>query len=165
MSANTATPELTAVICTRDRPALLERALASLSIQSRPPAAILVVDNAPASDAVKDLIAERFSGVRYLRETRPGLDFARNAGLGAAESEIVAFLDDDATADRTGAAASSACSWRIRGSASAPGGSRRWPSRPKRSDCSRRTAASRAVSSGSDCRATPGDICVASGPP
>jgi GT2 family glycosyltransferase len=61
-------------------------------------AEILVIDNAPADAATATLVAERFSGVRYLREPIPGLDFARNRALHAATQPIVAFLDDDAVA-------------------------------------------------------------------
>ena len=93
-------PTITAAICTRNRPLLLARALESLLAQSMAPAEIMVVDNAPSDEATALLVTERFSGVRYLREPVPGLDFARNRALGAATGEIVAFLDDDAVADR-----------------------------------------------------------------
>lgn len=93
-------PTITAAICTRHRPLQLARALDSLLAQSAAPAEIIVVDNAPSDDATARLVTERFSGVRYLREPVPGLDFARNRALGEAAGEIVAFLDDDAVADR-----------------------------------------------------------------
>jgi GT2 family glycosyltransferase len=60
----------------------------------------MVVDNAPSDKTTAMLVTERFSGVRYLREPVPGLDFARNRALVEATGEIVAFLDDDAVADR-----------------------------------------------------------------
>jgi GT2 family glycosyltransferase len=90
---------LAAAVCTRDRPALLRRALESLLRQTAPPAEILVVDNAPASGEVRALVASRFPSVRYLAEPVPGLDFARNRALSTARSEVLAFLDDDAVAD------------------------------------------------------------------
>ena len=89
---------LTAVVCTRDRPGLLGRALESLVGQTVPPAEILVVDNAPGSGATLTLVAERFPSVRYLVEPIPGLDFARNRALESAAYEVLAFLDDDAVA-------------------------------------------------------------------
>jgi GT2 family glycosyltransferase len=89
---------ITAVVCTRNRPHQLARALASLRAQSPPVAEILVIDNAPGDDSTATLVAERFPGVRYLREPVPGLDFARNRALHAATQPIVAFLDDDALA-------------------------------------------------------------------
>ncbi|HEX5042463.1 MAG TPA: glycosyltransferase [Candidatus Polarisedimenticolaceae bacterium] len=92
-------PSLTAAICTRDRPHLLQRALASLAAQRESPAEILVVDNAPADSHVRALVAQSFPSVRYLAEPAPGLDFSRNRALRAARGEVVAFLDDDAVAD------------------------------------------------------------------
>ena len=89
---------LSAAVCTRDRPALLQRALESLLRQSATPAEILVVDNAPASGEIRALVASRFPSVRYFAEPVPGLDFARNRALSAARHEVLAFLDDDAVA-------------------------------------------------------------------
>ena len=81
------------VICTRDRPEELARCLASLDEQSRRPDEVVVVDNASVSPRTRQ-VAEA-AGVRYVREDRPGLDIARNTGLLAASSEIVAYTDDD----------------------------------------------------------------------
>jgi GT2 family glycosyltransferase len=90
---------LSAAVCTRDRPRLLERALGSLLRQSVPPAEILVVDNAPSGGETRALIVSRFPSVRYVAEPVPGLDFARNRALADARHEVLAFLDDDAVAD------------------------------------------------------------------
>ena len=90
---------LSAAVCTRDRPILLQRALDSLLRQTLPPAEILVVDNAPGNGAVRALVASRFPSVRYVAEPVPGLDFARNRALVEARDEVLAFLDDDAVAD------------------------------------------------------------------
>jgi GT2 family glycosyltransferase len=89
---------LTAAVCTHDRPELLARALESLMSQTNPPAEILVVDNAPSSDATRALVTRRFPSVRYLVEPVPGLDFARKRALDSASHEVLAFLDDDAVA-------------------------------------------------------------------
>jgi GT2 family glycosyltransferase len=88
---------VTVAVCTHARPAQLARALESLVAQ-RPAVEILVVDNAPPDDATRTLVAERFPGVRYVREPAQGLDFARNRALASAGADIVAFLDDDAVA-------------------------------------------------------------------
>ena len=89
---------MTAAICTRDRPEQLIRAVESLVAQASPPAEILVIDNAPGEPSSAALAAQRFPGVRYIREPVPGLDFARNRALRSAIGDIVAFLDDDAVA-------------------------------------------------------------------
>lgn len=88
-----------AVICTHNRPELLRRALESLQAQSLSPAEILVVDNAPGDTRTQFLVAEQFPEVRYVREIRLGLNFARNRALCETDQEIVAYMDDDAVAD------------------------------------------------------------------
>lgn len=90
---------LTAAVCTRERPELLRRALTSLVGQDEPLAEVLVIDNAPTSEATRELVAEEFPGVQYVRESVPGLDFARNTALRSANGDVVAFLDDDAVAE------------------------------------------------------------------
>lgn len=91
---------LTVAVCTRNRPELLERCLRSLlALEARPEELdILVVDNDPPDEATAALVA-RLPGVRYVREPRPGLDFARNRALAEARAELIAYLDDDVTAD------------------------------------------------------------------
>jgi GT2 family glycosyltransferase len=91
-------PDVTAVICTRDRPALAQRAIASLTAQHSPAREILVVDNAPSSDETRLMVARDFPQVRYIREPVAGLDVARNRALQEASAAVVAFLDDDAIA-------------------------------------------------------------------
>ena len=81
------------VICTRDRPAALERCLASLPRQTLSPHEIIVVDNAPTNDDTREVCLA--AGVTYVRESRPGLDIARNAGARQASGEILAYTDDD----------------------------------------------------------------------
>ena len=66
---------MTVAVCTRDRPVLLERCLAAL--RSVPPTVrVLVVDNAPSTDASARLVEARFPGFDYVIEPRPGLDHA-----------------------------------------------------------------------------------------
>jgi GT2 family glycosyltransferase len=66
------------------------------------PYEIIVVENRPASSMVEHALEERFRGderIRYVEEHRPGLSWARNAGLHAARGELVAFTDDDVLVD------------------------------------------------------------------
>jgi len=82
------------VICTRDRPEHLANCLQSLVNLSPPPEEIIVVDNAPSSDATRSLVAS-LPQVRYVLEPRPGLDYARNAGIQHSTQQIIAYTDDD----------------------------------------------------------------------
>nr|WP_176592992.1 glycosyltransferase [Sphingobium sp. EM0848] len=81
------------VICTRDRPEELKRCLASLPQQSVTPSEIVVVDNASRDGRTREVALE--AGVVYVREDRPGLDFARNTGAMRATADIIAYTDDD----------------------------------------------------------------------
>ncbi|KHK90444.1 glycosyltransferase family 2 protein [Novosphingobium malaysiense] len=85
--------DVSVVICTRDRPDALKTALESLAHQSLKPREVIVVDNASADARTRE-VAEA-AGVRYVREDRPGLSFARNSGIHQAAADIIAFTDDD----------------------------------------------------------------------
>ena len=89
---------ITAAICTRNRPEDLALTLASLLKQSRV-AEILVVDNAPSDNRTAELVNTSFPTVRYVREPRQGLDWARNRAIAESTTDILAFIDDDAVAD------------------------------------------------------------------
>lgn len=90
-------PECTVVICTRDRTDDLRRCLEGLRNLVCTPS-ILVVDNAPSSDSSRELVRQ-FPTVQYVREEMPGLDVARNRAIRETESEVIAFIDDDAVPD------------------------------------------------------------------
>ncbi len=98
------TPRITAIICTHNRADYLERALESLANQSLPPEQfeVLVVDNASTDQtaAVCAKWLKRFANFHHVREDRLGLSWARNAGAAASRAPYVAYLDDDARADR-----------------------------------------------------------------
>jgi cellulose synthase/poly-beta-1,6-N-acetylglucosamine synthase-like glycosyltransferase len=89
-------PPCSVVICTRDRPEILGRCLESLTHQDYGSFEVLVVDNAPSDERTRE--QARHWGSRYTVEPVPGLSRARNRGLAQCESEIVAYIDDDAVA-------------------------------------------------------------------
>jgi GT2 family glycosyltransferase len=97
----TESPSFTVVICTRDRAEQLRTALTSVLDLDYIDFTVVVVDNAPSTTAVADLIAAEFSDprVRLVSEPTPGLSYARNTGLLAATGEFVAFTDDDVSVD------------------------------------------------------------------
>jgi GT2 family glycosyltransferase len=95
-------PGITVVVCTRDRTEKLRDCLSAMRRFSYEPLEILVVDNAPTTEATRDLVATLASTdlhIRYSCEPMPGLSRARNHGLGQARYDIVAFTDDDTLAD------------------------------------------------------------------
>jgi glycosyltransferase involved in cell wall biosynthesis len=96
-----AAPPITVVLCTRERPGALARCLDSLLGQQYPRFRVLVVDNAPATDATAEVVrsAARRGRVEYLLEPKAGLSFARNTAVAAAPGEILAWIDDDEVAD------------------------------------------------------------------
>ena len=93
-------PSTTVAVCTRNRTADLALCLDAIMEMSPPAAEVLVVDNAPSDDSTERLVRERYPVVRYVREPRPGLDWARNRAIAEAQSEIIAFTDDDVIVDR-----------------------------------------------------------------
>jgi GT2 family glycosyltransferase len=96
----TDTPRLTVVVATHNRPESLRRCLDSLLRTRYPGLEIVVVDNAPADDAARELVLAHYPPtVRYLREPVPGLARAHNRGLAAAHGTLVAFTDDDTLVD------------------------------------------------------------------
>ncbi|GAB3452362.1 hypothetical protein GCM10027570_30530 [Streptomonospora sediminis] len=89
-------PDITAVVPTRDRPELLGRTLEHIRAQDYPGTVrTLVVYDRTAPDRG----LERTGGRRPVRvlanRLAPGLAGARNTGILAAETELVAFCDDD----------------------------------------------------------------------
>ncbi len=82
--------DVTVVVPVRDRPAPLERLLGALG-----DLACVVVDDASADAAATKEIAERH-GARFVGlATNAGPSGARNAGLAATDSPLVAFVDSD----------------------------------------------------------------------
>jgi GT2 family glycosyltransferase len=93
------TPLVTVAVCTRDRPDDLRRCLDALERIDYPLLELLVIDNAPATEAAKREVLSRNGRVRYAPEHRPGLSWARNRAIAEAKGEILAFTDDDVLVD------------------------------------------------------------------
>ncbi|BBX46114.1 hypothetical protein GCM10009641_80100 [Mycobacterium cookii] len=90
---------LTVVICTRDRPESLVRALESLAEQSDPDFEVLVVDNSAQGQVAHTVAAVRGLRLRCCHEPAPGLSRARNRALAEVGSDLIAWIDDDEVAD------------------------------------------------------------------
>ena len=90
------------VVCTRDRADSLPACLDRLADIAYRPIEFVIVDNAPRDDSTHALV-EKYAAdddrFRYIREPRPGLSRARNAGLAAATGRYLAYTDDDVAVD------------------------------------------------------------------
>jgi glycosyltransferase involved in cell wall biosynthesis len=98
-------PMVSVVLCTRDRAQRVQRTLRSLHDMALPAMLIweiVVVDN-DSRDGTRDVVSafarDARIPVRYVLETRPGLSWARNAGVQVSRGDILAFTDDDCLAD------------------------------------------------------------------
>jgi GT2 family glycosyltransferase len=91
---------ITVAVCTRDRTANLACCLDSLVAAGYEALDVVVIDNAPSDDGTEVMVRTRYPGVRYVREPRPGLDWARNRAILECRREILAFTDDDVLVDR-----------------------------------------------------------------
>ncbi|QWU17150.1 Glycosyl transferase family 2 [Paenibacillus sophorae] len=100
-------PRLSIIICTYNRAGLLSKTLDSLlGLEMLDEAEVIVVDNRSTDDtaAVVKRFVDKYESMihmKYLLEPVQGLSAARNAGILAAKSPLIAFLDDDALPVRT----------------------------------------------------------------
>ena len=87
---------VTVAVCTRNGASRLPQCLDALEAIEYPRHLLdlVVVDNAPADDATRALV-HQYSRIRYLRERRPGLDWARNRAALESRADIIAYTDDD----------------------------------------------------------------------
>jgi len=94
-------PLITVAICTRNRAALLERAVRSVLPQMNGYAELLIVDNASTDDTptVAAQLAAANPRVKVVRVEELGISLARNAALKMACGQFVLFFDDDETAE------------------------------------------------------------------
>jgi GT2 family glycosyltransferase len=56
---------------------------------------VIVIDNRPSAGSATRAVARAFPDVVLLDEPRPGLSYARNAGIAAATGDITIAIDDD----------------------------------------------------------------------
>jgi O-antigen biosynthesis protein len=90
------------IIPTAGREKQLERCLRSLLLQRRSEFEVLVIDNRPAVEETRRIVAEvavNDARVRYVPEWRTGSSVARNRGISETNAELVAFTDDDVVVD------------------------------------------------------------------
>jgi len=91
---------ISVIVCTYNRSALLPRVIGQLRAQDYPQDSfeIIVVDNCSTDDTpqiVQRFITDQGVSLRYVKENRPGVTFARNRGAEEARHPYLAYLDDD----------------------------------------------------------------------
>jgi hypothetical protein len=85
------------VVLSHDRPALLEKALASIAAQTCPEMEVLVIDNlSPSSERIREMVPTRFPGMRLIAnpENR-GFTGGMNQGIAEATGEYIYLTEDD----------------------------------------------------------------------
>ncbi|HRQ37979.1 MAG TPA: glycosyltransferase family 2 protein [Chloroflexota bacterium] len=95
-------PLISVVICTHERPSMLDDCLASVLALDYPQYEVVVVDNAPRTDSTRQVVQGKYGHVphlRYVVEPNQGQCWARNTGAMAARGEIIANTDDDVIVD------------------------------------------------------------------
>jgi len=90
-------PRITVVVCVYNGAPWIADCLEGLSRLQYPDYEVVVVDDG-STDATARIVATH--DVRCIRTENRGLGHARNAGIEAADGEIVAFIDADARPDR-----------------------------------------------------------------
>ncbi|HEX4646191.1 MAG TPA: glycosyltransferase, partial [Verrucomicrobiae bacterium] len=75
----------------------LDACLASLGKLNYPDYEVILVDDGSTDNTPE--IAQRFPGVKTIRQTNQGLSVARNVGIAAGAGEVIAFTDSDCRAD------------------------------------------------------------------
>jgi glycosyltransferase involved in cell wall biosynthesis len=97
--------DLSVVLSTYNRSGVLGNALEKLAAQETNGIdyEILIVDNNSTDDTKQMVLSfvDRDRHFRYIFEKRQGLSHARNAGIEAAQSDVIVFCDDDVEASPT----------------------------------------------------------------
>src|SRR5262245_7886021 len=98
-------PKLSVVIPTKNRSALLAKAIDHIEAQTVPREhyEVIVIDNDSADDtrSLLEQKAKTYANLKCGVQEKPGAAATRNAGLRRADGEIVLFIDDDVHAEPT----------------------------------------------------------------
>ena len=89
-------PEITVVVPTYKRPALLNRCLDSLNSQSYEKYEVIVVDNDGDNPEIEKIIKQyKDRRFQYVTQSVSGVSSARNKGIELATAPLILFVDDD----------------------------------------------------------------------
>ena len=90
-----ASPLVSLVVCSRDRPDLLRETVLSVLAGDTLPAELIIVDQSRTPNHDLDALLSDRCDVLYLHVRSTGLATARNTGIQAARHALIVFLDDD----------------------------------------------------------------------
>ncbi len=85
---------ISVIIPTYNRAGFLKEAIDSVRGQDYPDFELIVVDDG-STDATPDLLEAYGPAIRVVRQANAGVSAARNAGIGRAGGDLIAFLDSD----------------------------------------------------------------------
>jgi cellulose synthase/poly-beta-1,6-N-acetylglucosamine synthase-like glycosyltransferase len=91
-------PMASIVVCSYNGARTLRDCLSSLRNLNYPRYEVILIDDG-SKDNTQEIMRE-FPGVQNIRQVNKGLSAARNAGVAAAQGEVIAFTDCDCMADR-----------------------------------------------------------------
>ena len=98
-NSNLDPPLVSVVVCTYNRAFYLRRCIQSLVEQSYSNMEIIIV-NGPSTDNTEDVLCQ-YPEIKVINQKKlNGLSAARNLGIKESRGEIIAFIDDDAVADK-----------------------------------------------------------------
>ncbi|KAM3094099.1 glycosyltransferase [Phormidesmis sp. 146-35] len=93
-------PSVTVAFCPRRSTELdLTDCLQALQKLEYPNLEILIVENAPQSDALQKIVQQNYPTFHHLYTDKVGLNQARNLAIGKARNEIIAFTDEQGIVD------------------------------------------------------------------
>ena len=89
-------PPTTLIICSRNRPTMLQQTIESVLQGDEVPSEVVVVDQSSAANPnIENLKSQRNTDIRYIWTQTIGLSRGRNIGVAAARHPILAIIDDD----------------------------------------------------------------------
>lgn len=102
---------ISVVMCTRDRPDTIARAIESVASQTFGNYDVLIVDQSRTDETrrIVEALQARYAHLRYLHLDQAGLSRAYNAGIRNTTCEYLAFTDDDCVAPESWLATIARC--------------------------------------------------------
>ena len=96
LCSDPALPPTTLIICSRNRPIMLQQTIESVLQGDEVPSELVVVDQSSAANRnIANLKSQRDTDIRYVWTQTIGLSRARNIGIAAARHSVLAIIDDD----------------------------------------------------------------------